>query len=427
MFTCSTTNSTLSAKTLLLIERAKKLSSEPACTYTSPTILTRSPVVSETILTFNSRFSPLTYNLDRALHRIAELEGGAKRSAELLAFALDRISKLEEQSTRCPTIPNSLLTPSTPNSLLTPTWCTPKRRPSCAKGANCNFGHSAMDSTTTSDSEDSLAGRRLAPLPPRRSKRRPSPYRPQVKSSSVPYPPSPPASCAPPLFLPRLAHDLSPADLAEEQEIASTLCPLRSRTDLVDELLADVIGTVTKEAERRRAHLALAHSTDLLAQKYAKSNVPRVDAGWHPPLKAVLHSADVSAPTVDWAKVYNPRNMPKTQGYPLHGCDPDADFYNKCIGAEDCQEQHDGKEHKVEKWITGCHFPATKERTYHQSTSRWEKESSYLTCPGWMKGEKPAPYGWGAGILTNLGVVPMPTGPLFGLINHAGRGKKIKI
>ena len=347
--------------------------------------------------------------------------------AGVLAFALDRLAKLEEQVSRCPTTPNSQLTPSTPNSLYTSTSSplASPRRPRCGKGAACKFGHNADYDTDTSDSEDSFASRRLGPPPPRRSKRRPPPYRPrpQVKSSSVPYPPSTSSEPCSPVLLPRSVHDISPTGLQEEHVPAGIpTTPLRSRTDLVDGLLTDVLGTVTKEAERRRAHLALVHSTDLLAQKYAKNNVPRVEANWHPPLKAVLRSADVSAPTVDWAKVYNPRTMPKSQGYPLHGCEQDPDFYQKCIGHEDCQEKHDGKEHVVERWSTGSHWvPSSKEKSFHQSISRWEKESSHLTCSGWLKGERPAPFGWGSGILTNLGVVAMPTEPLFGLVYHAGR------
>ena len=108
------TSSTISAKTLALIERAKKLSSKPTGTHTSPAILNRS-ALSETSPTFNSPHSPLTSKLDAALNHIAKLEDGAKKSAELLAFALDRLAKLEEQVSRCPTTPNSQLTPSTPS------------------------------------------------------------------------------------------------------------------------------------------------------------------------------------------------------------------------------------------------------------------------------------------------------------------------
>ena len=408
------TNSTLSDKTLYYIEKAKKASASPA-------ILNRS-IVSETGLPFNSPSPTLTPDLTGAMHRIAELEEGASKLATILTSALDRLARMEEQVTRWN---------STPPTLLTPT--SSPRRPRCTKGTACKFGHSAEDSYSTSDSEYSLTSRHLAP-PPRRSKRRPQPYRPrpQVKHSSVPYPPSTSSEPCSPVLPSRSVHDISPTGLQEEHVPAAArgvgrdaedlgaergaedkehmpAAPLRSRATHMDDLLSDVLATVTKEAERRRAHRALVHATDTLALKYSSAAMPRVKAGWHPPLRAVIHSADVSAPSVDWAKVFNPRTMPKPDMFPIHGCSPDAAFYQKCVGQYgDCQEEHDGKKHEVERvsagpWGSG---PLVS-RSHHQSISRWDQEIY-------------APFGKTSGLRTNHGIVAMPAEPLFGRIWYGG-------
>ena len=376
MFTYGTSNSTISTKTLALIERAKNLTSKPTCTSPSPAILDRS-TLSVTGLTSNPPSLTLTPDLGRALRHIAELEDGIKRSNDLLTLAMDRISKLEEQVTRCPTSTSTLYTPTT-NSLLTPTSSprTPKRRPTCAKGAECNFGHSAEESTTTtSDSEDSLNGRSYAPPLPRRSKWRPPPYRPKVMLSPPASPLLTPCEPCPPLLLPRLAHDRSPADLAEEQEIASTPATLRSRTALVDELLADVIGTVAKEAERRRAHLALAHSTNLIAQKYSERNKWMVD-------KDVDEDGVIRSPTpltirVDLGKVnaFALAKLPRPSLLPVHAC---ATEQESCV--------HNGTHYTTCVHAWGCH-------------------------------------GMLPGFTTTLGIIAPPTDPIHGYVYLSGHGK----
>ena len=413
-------NSTLSDKTLYYIEKAKKASASPA-------ILNRS-IASETGLPFNSPSPTLTPDLTGAMHRIAELEEGASKLATILTSALDRLARMEEQVTRWN---------STPPTLLTPT--SSPRRPRCTKGAACKFGHD-----TNSDSEDSLDSRRPTPTTPRRSKRRSLPYRPrpQVKHSSVPYSPSTSSEPCSPVLPSRSVHDISPTGLQEEHvpaaarsvgrksedlsagrgaedlgaergaedEVRMPAAPLRSRTTHMDDLLSDVLGTVNKEAERRRAHRALVQATDTLALKYSSAAMPRVKAGWHPPLRAVIHSADVSAPSVDWAKVFNPRTMPKPDMFPIHGCSPDAAFYQKCVGQYgDCQEEHDGKKHEVERvsagpWGSG---PLVS-RSHHQSISRWDQEIY-------------APFGKTSGLRTNHGIVAMPAEPLFGRIWYGGQ------
>ena len=239
----STSYSNLSSKTLHYIMKARKAS-------TSPAILNRS-TLSETCLPSNSPSPTLTLDLTAALNRIAELEDSASKSAKLLTLALDRIAKLEEQVTRCSTSTSTLHTPSTPNSLFTPS--TPQlpahlaspRRPRCGKGAACKFGHNT--DFNTSDSEDGFAGRRLGPPPPRRSKRRPPPYRPrpQVKSSSVPYPPSTSSEPCSPVLLPRSVHDISPTGLQEEHVPTNTTASLLGHTNFTTEQLYCKLSTNT--------------------------------------------------------------------------------------------------------------------------------------------------------------------------------------
>ena len=241
----STSYSNLSSKTLHYIMKARKAS-------TSPAIHNRS-TLSETCLPSNSPSPTLTLDLTAALNRIAELEDSASKSAKLLTLALDRIAKLEEQVTRCSTSTSTLHTPSTPNSLFTPS--TPQlpahlaspRRPRCGKGAACKFGHNADYDTDTSDSEDSFASRRLGPPPPRRSKRRPPPYRPrpQVKSSSVPYPPSTSSEPCSPVLLPRSVHDISPTGLQEEHVPTNTTASLLGHTNFTTEQLYCKLSTNT--------------------------------------------------------------------------------------------------------------------------------------------------------------------------------------
>ena len=383
MFTCGTSNSTISSKTLALIDRAKNLSSRPTCTFTSPTILARSNL-SETGPPCNSPSPTLTPDLTGALRRIAELEDDAKKSASLLTLAMDRLIKLEEQVSRCPTTPNSLLT-------LTSSPITPKRRPTCNKGANCKFGHSDEDSNTTSDSEDSLASRRFAPQPPRRSKRRPSLYRPQVMSSSVPYPPSTSSVPCSSVLLPRLVHDIAPTDLQEEHVLASTSASLRADFVGEDEVAAAaVLKTIVQKVvvDEQKQHIAaLATKAGDLEAKYKERNQPNMDED------GVLRSPVLPRIGVNFSKV-NPfalAKLPKPDLLPVIGCSQDPKTYTRCL------------------------------------------EHSHLKCDGgklatcdtiFEKSE--FVFGARAGFVTNLGIIAPPTEPAFGYVYVCGAGNKTK-
>ena len=47
----------------------------------------------------------------------------------------------------------------------------------------------------------------------------------------------------------------------------------------------------------------------------------------------IIHSGKVMIPKIDFSKIrpHVLRSLPKPGIYPLHGCSPDPDFYNKCI------------------------------------------------------------------------------------------------
>jgi len=402
MFTCGTSNSTISSKTLALIDRAKKLSSRPTCNSTSPTILTRSDL-SETGPPSNSPSPTLTPNLTDALRRIAELEEGASKSANLLTFALDSIAKLGKQVTRCSSTPNSLLTPA-----LSP--CTLKRRPTCTKGADCKFGHSAEDSTTTSDSEDSLASCRLAPPTPRRSKRRPPTYRPQVMASSVPYSTSIPSVPCSSVLLPRSVHDISHTGLQEEHVLASIPASQRSRADYVGEdevAAAAVLKTIVNkvvEDEQKQHIAALATKAGDLEVKYKERNQPDMDE------EGVTRSPDLPQVVVNFAKV-NPfalGKLPRPELLPRLGCSEDADLYVKCIthlSSEDCSKKPENCKSKF----------SDSGKSYAHKVESTRNKALWKSITSWCFGAR-------AGFVTDLGVIPPPSEPVHGYVYSGGTG-----
>ena len=401
----SASTSTLSAKTLTLIDRARKLSTEAAATSSTSTILARSPL-SETSPTLNFPAPTLTPDLTGALHRIAELEAGASESAKLLTFALDRLAKLEERVTRCPTS----------SSLLTPT--SSPRRPRRKKGALCKFGHSAAHHTLTdtTDSEHSAGGKRFAPTPPpppRRRTRRPPPYKPrQVKPSSVLYPSSPPASCAPPLFLPRSAHDILPADLVEEQEITSPLAAKmhrparRSSPDLKLRAVESRAGPGEDEAAAAAADvckLLVAEVVHAEQQQFVKNMVDvlqelegKYSAGTAPAEEeedGVTRSPTLPRITVDFARVRgSSAGLPRPELFALQGCSEEPEFYAKC--ASTFPSRH-GLGHNIP----------------HECRTKFDDVF------------QPFPFGSAPGFRTNLGIIAPPDYPIGGYVYSGGTGK----
>ena len=65
----------------------------------------------------------------------------------------------------------------------------------------------------------------------------------------------------------------------------------------------------------------------VLEEKYADQYSPRMDED------GIIHSGKVMIPKIDLSKIkpHVLRSLPKPGIYPLHGCSPDPDFFNKCI------------------------------------------------------------------------------------------------